>query len=65
MKTKRCPLCESRKKLTKFYKNKSRKDGLQCYCIECQKYHCSIYYINNVKSFKKFNKKANNEREQT
>lgn len=37
IKTKRCPKCERFLPITEFNKSKSRKDGLQCYCKECQK----------------------------
>lgn len=34
---KKCPKCEIEKSCENFNKNKSRKDGLQNYCRECQK----------------------------
>ena len=34
--TKRCPKCNKNKELSKFYKDKSRKLGVACYCKECQ-----------------------------
>ena len=37
METKRCPMCNKDLPLDAFSKNKSRKDGLQSYCIECRK----------------------------
>ena len=37
METKRCPMCNKYLPLEAFSKNKSRKDGLQSYCIECRK----------------------------
>ena len=30
-----CSKCKAMKELTEFYKSRSRKDGLQCYCKEC------------------------------
>lgn len=37
MKTKHCPMCNKDLPFEAFSKNKSRKDGLQSYCIECRK----------------------------
>lgn len=38
MKQKWCASCKSYKNLTLFYKNKSRKDGVQTYCKVCSKH---------------------------
>ena len=38
---KQCPKCDDTKPLSKFGKNKSKKDGLQSYC----KKHCSEHYL--------------------
>ena len=32
-----CPSCETKKNKNYFYSNKSRKDGVGIYCIECIK----------------------------
>jgi hypothetical protein len=34
---KTCPVCKIQKNYNDFYKNKARKDGVNVYCIECQK----------------------------
>jgi len=34
---KQCNKCKEFKELTEFYKDKSRKDGLQCYCNSCKR----------------------------
>ena len=36
METKWCPKCKTEKFLSEFYKNKSRKDGLQSQCKQCR-----------------------------
>jgi len=41
--TKLCPDCKIEKSITKFYKNKSKKDGLDSYCINCSKKYMSNY----------------------
>jgi len=33
---KQCSKCKNWKKNSEFHKNKSKKDGLQCYCKKCQ-----------------------------
>lgn len=38
MMNKFCPSCESNIPKTLFYKNKARTDGINVYCIKCQKY---------------------------
>lgn len=35
--TKKCSQCGKRKGLKQFYKDASRKDGVQSYCKECGK----------------------------
>lgn len=35
--SKRCPKCKQIKSISKFTKCRDRKDGLQCYCKQCQK----------------------------
>src|SRR5579864_3791020 len=37
---KKCYLCQLEKEVNQFYKSKSRKDGLQTRCIECDKKYC-------------------------
>lgn len=37
MERKHCPMCNKDLPLSSFSKNKSRKDGLQTYCVECTK----------------------------
>ena len=36
METKFCPKCKRDLPLSMYYKDKSRKDGLSCYCKECK-----------------------------
>jgi len=45
MKIKVCSKCDIAKPLSKFYKQKKGKCGVQCFCIICQK----EYYIENRK----------------
>ena len=53
--TKVCPRCGRELPVTKFYKNKSRPDGLSSYCKECRKLKSKIYYSKNrIKILKNF-----------
>lgn len=45
---KKCSRCKLYKDVSKFYKNKSRKDGLFGYCIECKKNYTKELF-NNIK----------------
>ena len=48
METKYCPVCKKDLPLEAFSKNKSRKDGLQSYCIECRKENYQTKYKEKV-----------------
>lgn len=48
MKTKHCPMCDRDLPFEAFSKNKSRKDGLQSYCIECRKERYQAKYKEKV-----------------
>ena len=50
--TKKCPKCGRELPLECFGKNKSRKDGLQPYCKECNKQ----YYVDNAEYLKQYKK---------
>ncbi|UJH95615.1 hypothetical protein [Bacillus phage vB_BtM_BMBsp2] len=45
--TKRCPKCDQVKEFTEYYKNKSRKDGLNVYCKLCVKEDQKDYHVRN------------------
>jgi len=47
MKKKKCGKCELEKNLNEFTKNKSKKDGLNNYCKECNKTYQQEHYQNN------------------
>ena len=49
MKTKKCPKCKESKPISKFSKDKTRKDGFSCWCKE----HCKEYLDNYRKTHKK------------
>lgn len=49
MKTKFCTCCQSEKSIKDFRKNKSKRDGLQSKCIECDKEYARRYYQANKK----------------
>jgi hypothetical protein len=49
-----CSRCKTKKDLTQFYKEKSRKDGYGMYCKECEKEYKKQYYLNNKEQFKKY-----------
>ena len=42
-----CLKCENISLKSNFHKNKNRKDGLQAYCISCQKEYRKKYYLDN------------------
>ena len=44
---KNCSKCGIISLKSNFYKNKNRKDGLQAYCISCQKEYGKKYYLDN------------------
>lgn len=52
-----CPGCGRNRRIGKFAKNTSRKDGKQIYCRECQKNFVDSYH-NTIRGYKK-KKKAN------
>jgi len=47
MKTKTCAKCKKDKKPSCFYKNKSTKDGYNCYCKKCYNIIWKKYYNKN------------------
>ena len=47
IKTKRCSKCGRILPITEFHKDKSRKDGLQCWCKDCQKAMKKEWYQSN------------------
>ena len=57
MKTKPCPQCHKRKELSRFSKDKLRKDGHRVWCKKCQK----EYYLRNLKKITIQHKKYNQE----
>ncbi len=44
---KTCTKCGTEKKLDQFYKNKSKKDNLSCWCKKCTKKYKKEYHIKN------------------
>ena len=44
---KNCLKCENISLKSNFHKNKNRRDGLQAYCISCQKEYRKKYYLDN------------------
>jgi hypothetical protein len=50
--TKICPKCEIRKSLSDFFRNSSKKDGLQAICKKCVGQNSSSYYDKNKDSLK-------------
>ena len=54
--TKVCPKCGRELPLNEFYKNKTRKDGLQIYCKECQKESDKLYRENHTDDISKYQK---------
>jgi superfamily II helicase len=43
-----CGLCGEAKEITRFSRNRSSKDGLQCYCKECSKQ----YREDNIRAYR-------------
>ena len=56
-----CNRCKQDLNNDKFSANKSTKDGLQKYCIECMKAYRREHYQNNKKQYKDRNVKTNTE----
>lgn len=52
-KTKVCPKCEKRRRVSSFYPNRGRYDGLASWCKACQKAGGAGWYANNNESHKK------------
>lgn len=50
---KTCPACNTPKELSEFRPNKTKKDGLQGYCITCDKKKQTQWYQNNSEKYKK------------
>ena len=46
---KNCKRCNIEKEIISFCKNKSKKDGLEIYCRECNKEYKKEHYIKNKK----------------
>ena len=44
---KTCKKCEETKEYSDFFKDKSKKDGFDIYCKECNKIRKSHYYLKN------------------
>lgn len=51
-----CPKCQTNKELDKFPKNKNSKDGLYCWCSECNNASSRKYAANNKNKVYKKNK---------
>ena len=65
MMTKVCSKCKAEKSVDCFYKNKSRKDGLQSYCKECKGSYDKKFCITNAEKISaksKLYKKLNAEK---
>ena len=56
--SKRCNKCKKIKSLTKFWKLKASKDGLQYYCKSCMSNATKIYRKENVEMYKKIYEKG-------
>jgi hypothetical protein len=54
---KTCKKCEESKDYSSFYKDKSKKDGLDIYCKECNKIRKAKYYLDNKERIDKRNSK--------
>lgn len=61
MQTKKCPECKKSKQLKDFYKDRSRKDGLQCRCKECGKKKTVEFKQLHPNYYKEQNKKRYNQ----
>lgn len=57
MGTKYCKKCERDLPLSMFYKDKSRKDGLSCYCKECRLKYSKEHHIKVRDKHKEYKKK--------
>ena len=58
MKTKRCSGCGEVKPVSEFNKNRTRKDGLNCYCKECNKEYQREWAKNNSEKVKESSRKG-------
>lgn len=56
--TKRCPSCGQELPLTAFYKNRSRKDGLQAYCKICSNARTKQYQLEHPEVFREISKRS-------
>ena len=56
--TKRCPKCKQNKSPSEFQKDRTRKDGLQCYCGQCQNRNRKQYYQQNKTKVLQYQKKS-------
>ena len=61
MQTKMCHECKKSKQLKDFYKDRSRKDGLQCRCKECGKKRTAGFKQQHLNYYKEYNKKLYNQ----
>jgi len=48
METKRCTKCGEEKPITEFHKNVRSKDGLHCYCKECNCIQSQLWRVANI-----------------
>ena len=51
-----CYKCKQWKPLSEFSKDKTRKDGLQPYCKECNKRYMKQYYVDNAEARRQYSK---------
>jgi len=51
-----CITCKQELPLEQFSKDKTKKDGLQCVCKQCNKQYLKQYYQENSEHFKQYNK---------
>ena len=50
---KRCPRCEKKKSAAAFGKNRTKKNGLSSYCLDCMKLYRMEHYRSNPAPYKK------------
>ena len=54
MKTKFCSKCKQEKLILEFYIDKSKKDGVSCWCVKCHQTYHKTY--SQTKTYKEYNK---------
>lgn len=57
METKHCPICNTTKPLSAFYKHKNRKDGHSGQCAECIKAFSKKWYKDTIEERKEYTRK--------